>query len=61
VDAYECELNPARYDPESLKVFRSHYPDGENFLVAPGIDRAYEHTFDGLVVHVTGCRDLLLR
>jgi len=61
VDAYECKLNPARFDAESLKVFRSHYPDGENFLVAPGIDSPYDHTFDGLIVRVTGCRDVLSR
>lgn len=61
VDTYECKLNPARFDPESLKVFRSHYPDGENFLVAPGIDSPYHHTFDGVVVRVTDCPDLLLR
>jgi hypothetical protein len=61
VDTYECKMTPGRFDPESLKVFRSHYPDGENFLVTPGIERPYDHTFEGLVVRVTGCRDLLLR
>jgi hypothetical protein len=61
VDAYECKLNPARFDAESLKAFRSHHPGGENLLLAPGIDSPYDHTFDGLIVRVTGCRDLLLR
>jgi len=61
VDTYECKMTPGRFDPESLKVFRSHYPDGENFLVTPGIESPYDHTFEGLVVRVTGCRDLLLR
>jgi hypothetical protein len=54
-------MTPGRFDPESLKVFRSHYPDGENFLVTPGIESPYDHTFEGLVVRVTGCRDLLFR
>jgi hypothetical protein len=60
-DAYECKLNPAHFDPESLRVFRSLYPEGDNFLVAPGIASPYERRFEGLVVSVTGCRDLLGR
>jgi predicted AAA+ superfamily ATPase len=59
VNAYECKLNPARFDPESLRVFRSAYPRGENFLVAPGIDSPYERSFEGLIIRVIGCRDLL--
>jgi len=61
VDAYECKLNPAHFDPESLRFFRSLYPYGDNFLVAPGIDSPYERRFKGLVIRVTGCRNLLLR
>lgn len=60
VDAYECKLNPARFNPESLRAFRSAYPRGENFLLAPGIDSPYERRFEGLVVRVIGCRDLLI-
>ncbi len=51
--------NPERFDPSSLAVFRASYPGGRNYLVCPGIRKAYERRFGGLVVHVAGARDLL--
>jgi hypothetical protein len=59
VDAVECKVNPDRFDPASLAVFRTSYPGGRNYLVCPGIRKAYERRFGGLVVHVAGARNLL--
>jgi len=59
VDAVECKVNPDRFDPASLAVFRASYPSGRNYLVCPGIRKAYERRFRGLVVRVAGARDLL--
>ncbi len=43
----------------SLAVFRTAYPEGRNYLVCPGVQKAYERRFGGLVVRVAGTRDLL--
>jgi predicted AAA+ superfamily ATPase len=58
VDAVECKVNPDRFDPASLAVFRKAYPRGRNFVVCPGIQDAYDRRFGGLVVRVVGMRDL---
>jgi len=58
VDAVECKVNPDRFDPASLAVFREAYPRGRNFVVCPGIQDAYDRRFGGLVVRVVGARDL---
>jgi uncharacterized protein len=36
VDAIECKWNAAAFDPAGLRVFRSQYPHGRNFVVSPG-------------------------
>ncbi len=59
VDTIECKINPDRFDPESLFVFREAYPRGRNFLVSPGIRTASERRFGNLVVRAVGARDLL--
>jgi hypothetical protein len=35
IDAIECKWNPSAFDPSALKIFRSWYPKGRNFLVSP--------------------------
>ncbi len=59
IHAVECKINPKRFDPESLRVFRSLYPQGRNYLVCPGIEASYERRFDKLILQITGCQDLL--
>jgi len=57
--AVECKINPDRFDPESLKVFRGLYPQGPNYLVCPGVKEPYERRIGNLILRVAGCRDLL--
>lgn len=59
IHAVECKINPDRFNPESLIVFRGLYPQGRNYLVCPGVQESYERRFDSLVLQITGCRDLL--
>jgi predicted AAA+ superfamily ATPase len=59
IHAVECKINPDRFDPESLIVFRGLYPQGRNYLVCPGIEEPYERRFDKLILRVTGCQGLL--
>jgi len=35
VDAVECKWNPDQFDPTALKVFRTYYPTGTNYLICP--------------------------
>jgi predicted AAA+ superfamily ATPase len=59
IHAVECKINPDRFDPESLIVFRGLYPQGRNYLVCPGIEEPYERRFDKLILRVIGCQGLL--
>lgn len=35
VDAIECKWDPGAFDCSAMKLFRSYYPRGRNFLVTP--------------------------
>lgn len=35
VDAIECKWDQRQFDPAALKVFRSYYPQGRNFILSP--------------------------
>jgi predicted AAA+ superfamily ATPase len=53
IDAIECEWDPGAFDSSSLKVFRSHYPKGRNYLVTPSAETAYTRSYGD--VRVTLC------
>jgi hypothetical protein len=59
VDVYECKVNPDNVDPETLKVFRSHYPKGRNFVTGPWIETAYERRHGTLTVSYGAPANLL--
>jgi len=59
VHAVECKVNPDRFDPRSLKVFRQAYPNGHNYVVCPGVESPYDRRCGDLIVRVVGCRDLM--
>jgi predicted AAA+ superfamily ATPase len=52
VDAVECKWRPAAFEPESLRLFRSIYPKGRNYLVTPSADPGYSKRFGELSVEV---------
>ena len=52
IDTIECKWNPSDFDPSALKVFRSYYPKGENYLVSPMTGEPYPKRFGSLVVQV---------
>jgi len=52
VDTFECKLNPDRFEPDGLSVFRSSYPHGRNYLVCPDVKVPYERRFKSLTVEV---------
>jgi predicted AAA+ superfamily ATPase len=59
VDAVECKINPDRFEPDSLAVFRALYPRGRNYLVCPQVAEPYSRRAGKLVLRVCGCRELL--
>jgi len=59
VAAIECKINPDRFDPSSLNVFRQLYPQGRNFLICPAVKEPYERRVGSQIVRVTGCLDLM--
>jgi hypothetical protein len=50
VTAVECKNNPDKFRPENLTVFRSQYPNGENWVLSPGIKKSYQRRYDNLTV-----------
>jgi predicted AAA+ superfamily ATPase len=49
-DAMECKINPDRFDPSHLAVFRSLYPQGRNFVVSPNTKSSYQRRYGKLRV-----------
>lgn len=52
VDAIECKWNPSDFDPSALKVFRSYYPKGKNYIVSPVAGESYLRNFGKLTVRI---------
>lgn len=52
VDAIECKWNASDFDPSALQRFRSHYPNGGNYLLCPLMGPPYPKRFKGLTVTV---------
>jgi predicted AAA+ superfamily ATPase len=52
VDAIECKWEARAFDSAALKVFRSYYPKGHNFLVSPSGDPPHLRLYGQLEVKV---------
>lgn len=52
VDAIECKWDPGAFDSQALKLFRSYYPNGRNFLVTPSGAPSYTRSYGNLEVRV---------
>ena len=52
VDAIECKWDPGAFDCSAIKLFRSYYPKGRNYLVTPSGDRAYDKNYGNLEVRI---------
>jgi predicted AAA+ superfamily ATPase len=59
--ALECKWQAGSFDPSALLAFRRGYPQGENYVVAPDIDRAYTRTYTGVRVRFVSLDDLTMR
>jgi len=52
VDAIECKWDPGAFDSSALKLFRSYYPKGRNYLVSPSGAPDYTKRFGSHDVRV---------
>ena len=52
VDAIECKWDPGAFDSSALKLLRSYYPKGRNYLVTPSGDPGYSKRYGDLDVNV---------
>ncbi len=57
--ALECKWQAASFQPSALLAFRRNYPEGENYVVAQDIDRAYMRTYAGARVHFVSLDHLI--
>lgn len=55
----ECKWSASKFEPSNLKIFRGHYPKGENFVVATDVDRSYQRDYDGIKVSFVSLQGLL--
>ncbi|HEB98349.1 MAG TPA: ATP-binding protein [Thiotrichales bacterium] len=54
VDVIECKLNPDKVQPAPVQAFRSLYPKGDNYVVAPYVRQPHGFRRGGLVFNA--CR-----
>lgn len=59
VDAIECKWNHDQFDPNALKVFRSLYNRGNNYLVCPIAVPGYRKRVSGMEIQVCNPEGLL--
>jgi predicted AAA+ superfamily ATPase len=52
IDVIECKWNPDNFDPNALKVFRSYYPGGNNYILCPISTEGYPKRASGVEVYV---------
>ena len=41
VDTVECKINPEKLTTKAAEVFRGYYPEGDNYVVSPGVETSY--------------------
>jgi hypothetical protein len=52
VDIIECKWDPKNLDPAAMRVFRTYYPKGNNYLVSPISMPGYAKRVAGLEIYV---------
>lgn len=57
--AIECKWSAEAFAPRPLLAFRKQYPQGENFVVAHDVDRAFTQTYDGVEVRFVSLGELM--
>jgi hypothetical protein len=61
VDALECKWDPSQFDSAPLKLFRTYYPKGENYLLSPLNGPGYAKKIGSLEIYVCNPEDMSKR
>jgi predicted AAA+ superfamily ATPase len=56
--AVECKVSPDAFDVKNLALFRQAYPDGDNYVVCPGVPVPYERRQGNLLIRFCGAAHL---
>ncbi len=56
--AIECKWKEQSFDPKNLCLFRSHYPEGKNWIVSSDIDHPYRRKTGNLSLEFMNCGHL---
>jgi hypothetical protein len=59
--ALECKWQAASFDPAALLAFRRVYRQGESYVVAPDVERAYTRTYTGTRVSFLSLDEFIAR
>jgi predicted AAA+ superfamily ATPase len=52
--AIECKWSAENFDPANLRAFRQQHPEGENFVIAQDVERAFSRNYQDLRVRFVG-------
>jgi len=56
--AIECKRSASDFDAANLLAFRRQYPQGENVVVAPDVDRTFQRSYREIIVRFKSLRSL---
>jgi predicted AAA+ superfamily ATPase len=59
--AIECKRSASDFDAANLQAFRKQYPQGENLVVAPDVDRTFQRGYREIIVRFESLRSLIRR
>lgn len=59
--AIECKWSANEFEPGNLLAFRRRYPNGDNFVVAPDVDRVFSRTYGSISVQFVSLPTLVRR
>jgi len=66
--AIECKFNSSSEDSiqvslaslaKNFEVFRTHYPDGDNFIVSHNTDTSFKRKYKDITIHFVNVKDLI--
>jgi predicted AAA+ superfamily ATPase len=61
VDAIECKWSPDQFNADALKIFRSFYSRGKNYLVCPVSAPGYMKRVSGMDIHICNPEALAMK
>lgn len=57
--AIECKWSASEFDAANISAFRRLYPKGDNFVVAPDVDRSFSRAYGDIVVKFVNLAGLM--